>query len=130
MSAGCQWKRVACQHASRGAFALFSEYFGQCRLSPHIVAVRPRELSYFLSTREMLITIYRAIAAHRDYFHAGAIHRVVSEANVWLFEGELAGGTERRLATGVLLDVDRCDGHRRFRRAAKPLENLEIAALD
>ncbi|KAH9828561.1 uncharacterized protein C8Q71DRAFT_728579 [Rhodofomes roseus] len=99
------------------------------RISPHIVEVNPRRISQYHTTWEMVLAMYGAIVAHQGYYVAGILHRNVCEANIWIFERQTDEGKQH--VAGMLLDVDRCDSYRRFRRAERrPQSSNEEEEVD
>jgi len=92
------------------------------RLSPHIVEVKPRRLSEFRTSYEMVASMFCALIAHEKYYKAGILHGDVSEDNIKILEGESEDG--ENVVFGVLLDVDRSDDFKPFRRTEKlPAKN-------
>ncbi|KAH9916861.1 uncharacterized protein B0H18DRAFT_1122446 [Fomitopsis serialis] len=88
------------------------------RLSPHIIKVKPRRLSEFRSSWEMVAAMLCAILAHEGYYKAGILHGNVSEDNIKILEGKAEDGGEN-VVFGVLLDIDRSDDCKPFRRTDK-----------
>ncbi|KAH9919526.1 uncharacterized protein B0H18DRAFT_1122448 [Fomitopsis serialis] len=87
------------------------------RLSPHIVEVAPIRIIHYPSSLRWVRSMIEAIYAHYEYYTAGVLHGDISEDNIRYFVGETEGGEPH--SYGVVLDVDRCDSFKPFRRAEK-----------